>query len=81
MYKRHISYGTVVQLCVSRNKLRKSSQRYKAVAKIKTRRARKGFSLRFNRDAHWSASFYNTLMDEVSLISIETMLLASASTH
>ena len=61
VYKRHFSYGTVVQLCVSRNRRRKSSQRYKAVAKITTRRARKGFSLRFNPDVHWSASFYKGL--------------------
>ena len=60
-YNRHFSYGTVVQLCVARNKHRKSSQRYKGVAQVTTRRARKGFNLRYNPDAHWSASFYKGL--------------------
>ena len=33
-YGRIFSYGTVVELCVVRNKRRKSSQRYKGVAKV-----------------------------------------------
>lgn len=49
-YGRHFSYGTVVELCVARNKRRKSSQRYKGVAKVTSRRARKGFILRYNPD-------------------------------
>ena len=61
MYKRHFSYGTVVELCVVRNKRRKSSSRYKEVAKITTRRARKGFNLRYNPDSHWSSAFYKYL--------------------
>lgn len=47
-YGRHFSYGTVVQLCVARNKRRKSADRYKGVAQITTRRARKGFQLKYN---------------------------------
>ena len=46
---------------MARNKKRKSSQRYRGLAKVTTRRARKGFSLRFNPDAHWSAAFYRAL--------------------
>ena len=58
MYSRKFAYGTVVELCVARNKRRRSSKRYRGLAKVTTRRARKGFSLRFNPDSHWSASFY-----------------------
>ena len=42
-YVRHFSYGTVVQLCVSRHKRRLSSKRYKGVANVKYQRARKCF--------------------------------------
>lgn len=59
--KRHFSYGSVVELCVARNNRRRSSKRYRGVAKVTTRRARKGFNLRFNPDSHWSASFYKGL--------------------
>ena len=52
VYKRSFSYGTVVQMCVARNKRRRSSKRYSGVAKVTTRRARKGFNLRYNPDAH-----------------------------
>lgn len=61
VYKRHFSYGSVVQLCVARNKRRLSAKRYQGVAQVTTRRARKGFSLKYNPDAHWSASFYKGL--------------------
>ena len=57
-YGRHFSYVTGVELCVARNKRRKASQRYKGVAKVTSRRARKGFILRYNPDAHWSGAFY-----------------------
>ena len=61
VYKRHFSYGTVVQLCIARNKRRLSSKRYHGVAKVTTRRARKGFTLKYNPDTHWSAAFYKGL--------------------
>ena len=61
VYKRHFSFGTVVQLCVARNKRRQSAKRYKGVAKVTSRRARKGFMLKYNPDAHWSAAFYRNL--------------------
>lgn len=61
VFKTHFSYGTVVQLCVARNLRRKSAQRYRGVAKITSRRARKGFQLRFNPDVHWSSAMYRTL--------------------
>ena len=61
VFGRTFGYGTVVELCVPRNKRRKTSKRYRGLAKVTTRRARKGFCLRFNPDAHWSASFYKGL--------------------
>ena len=61
VYGQKFAYGTVVELCVARNKRRRSSKRYRGLAKVTTRRARKGFSLRFNPDSHWSASFYKEL--------------------
>ena len=60
VYKRKFSYGTIVQLCVARNKRHLSSQRDKGVAKV-TRHTRKGFSLKYNPDSHWSAAFYKGL--------------------
>ncbi|KAK3754306.1 hypothetical protein QZH41_006635 [Actinostola sp. cb2023] len=60
-YGEHISYGTVVQLCVPRNKRRLSSKRYKGVANIKYQKARKGFNLKFNPDSKWSRSLYKCL--------------------
>lgn len=60
-YGRHFSYGTVVELCVARNRRRKASHRYKGVAKVTSRRARKGFILRYNPDSHWSGALYRGL--------------------
>lgn len=61
VYKHHFSYGSVVQLCVARNKQRLSAKRDHGVAKVTTRRARKGFTLKYNPDTHWSATFYKGL--------------------
>ena len=61
IYKQHISYGTVVQLCVARNKRRLSAKRYHGLAEVTSRRARKGFQLRYNPDCHWSAALYRNL--------------------
>ena len=60
-YKRNFSFGTVVQLCVARNRRRQSAKRYKDVAKVTSRRARKGFMIKYNPDAHWSSAFYRNL--------------------
>ncbi len=60
-YGETFSYGTVIQLCVHRNKRRKSSKRYKGVANIRYQRPRKGFSLKFNPDTKWSRSLYKCL--------------------
>lgn len=60
-YQRNFAYGSVVQLCVARNKRRKSAIRYKGIARIVSRRARKGFSLRYNPDCHWSSALYSGL--------------------
>ena len=57
-YGRSFSFGTVVQLCVPRNKRRLSSKRYKSAANVKHQRAWKGFSLKFNPDCKWSRSLY-----------------------
>lgn len=56
-----ISYGTVVQLCTIRNKRKLSAKRYKGIAKVTCRRSRKGFSIKYNPDAHWSCAFYKSL--------------------
>ena len=61
VYKRKVSYGTIVQLCIPRNKCRLSAKRYRGVAKVTSRRARKGFTLKFNPDAHWSCALYKGL--------------------
>ena len=61
VYNRKISFGSVVELCVARNKRRCSSKRYKGLAQVTSRRARKGFNLKFNPDTHWSASLYKGL--------------------
>ena len=42
-YNRKIGYGTVVQLCVVRHKREIFVKKYKGVAKVLCRRARKGF--------------------------------------
>jgi hypothetical protein len=60
-YMRNFSYGSVVQLCIARNKRHKSASRYKGVARIISRRARKGFNLRYNPDSHWSSALYSGL--------------------
>lgn len=60
-YQHKFSYGTVVQLCVARNKRRRSASNYKGIAKVTTRRARKGFELKYNPDRHWSGALYKSL--------------------
>ena len=60
-YGCEIGYGTVVQLCVIRSKRSISARRYKGVAKVTCRKARKGFAVKLNPDAHWSSSFYKGL--------------------
>lgn len=60
-YQRKFSYGAIVQLSVVRNKRRRSSKRYWGAAQITCRRARKGFNVKLNPDAHWSSSFYKGL--------------------
>ena len=60
-YNRHFSYGTIVQLCVARNRRRKSALRYKGVARVTTRRARRGFQIKYNPDCHWSCALYRGL--------------------
>ena len=60
-YNRSISYGSVVQLCVARNRRRRSAVRYKGVANVIQRRARKRFNLKYNPDVHWSSAYYASL--------------------
>ena len=61
MYHRKFSFGSVVQLCVARNRRRRSALRYRGVAQVTSRRARKGFCLRYNPDKHWSSALYQIL--------------------
>ena len=61
VYNRRFLYGTTVQLCVARNRQRKSAQRYKGVTKVTSRRACKSFQLKFNPDSQWSGALYRTL--------------------
>ena len=61
VYNRSFSYGTVIRLCVARNRRRKSAAHYKGLAKVTSRRARKGFQLRYNPDNHWSCALYRGL--------------------
>ena len=51
-YQTKFSYGAVVQLSVVRNKRRRSSRRYWGAANITCRKARKGFNIKLNVDAH-----------------------------
>ena len=57
-YKSSFSYGSVVQLCVAWNKRRNSAARYKGLAQVVQRRAKKGFTLKYNPDAQWSSALY-----------------------
>lgn len=50
-----------MQLCVARNRRRRSAKNYKGVAQVTTRRARKGFTLKYNPDSHWSNALYKGL--------------------
>ena len=56
-----VSHGTLVELCVPRNKRNKSSVRYKSAANIVSKRARKGFDIKINPDEKWSNSLYKSL--------------------
>ena len=60
-YNHHFSYGTVVELCVARNRKRKSAKRYKGAAQVTSQRARRGFQLKYNPDNHWSSALYKGL--------------------
>ena len=57
-YNTTFSYGTVVQLDVAGNKGRKSSKNYKGLARVTFRCTRKGFTIRYNPDQHWSSVLY-----------------------
>ena len=61
VFGRKVSYRSIVELCIPRNKRRRSAKRYKGLARVTTRRPRKGFTLKCNSDAHWSAAFYKGL--------------------
>ena len=54
-------YGAIPQLCVARNKRRRCATNYHGLAEVTTRRAHKGFTLKFNLNNHWSAAFYRGL--------------------
>ena len=60
-YNAKIGYGTIVQLCTVRNKRKLSAARYHSVARVTSRRARKGFAIKLNPDPHYSTSMYKGL--------------------
>ena len=47
-----------LQNCVARNKHRKSSEQYKGVGKVLSQHTRKGFTLKYNPDTHYSGALY-----------------------
>eukprot|EP00112_Aurelia_sp_Birch-Aquarium-sp1_P004497 Seg1510.1 transcript_id=Seg1510.1/GoldUCD/mRNA.D3Y31 product="hypothetical protein" protein_id=Seg1510.1/GoldUCD/D3Y31 len=51
-YNTKFGYGTIVQLCAVKNKRCLSSKRYWGAARVMSRRARKGFNVQMNVDAH-----------------------------
>lgn len=55
------SHGTMVELCVPRNRRHRSSSRYKSVANVVSKRARNGFDIELNIDEKWSNSLYASL--------------------
>ena len=55
-YGHKISYGTVVQLCVARNRRNISAKRYIRVAHVTCCKVHKGFSVKFNPDTYYSAT-------------------------
>lgn len=61
VYHRKFTFGSVVQLCIARNCRRCSASRYRGVAQVTSRRARKGFCVRYNPDKHWSIALYKIL--------------------
>lgn len=61
VYNHHFLYGSVVQICVARNRRRLSAKRYRGLAQVTSHRARKGFQLKLNPDTHWSAALYRNL--------------------
>ena len=73
-YHTKISYGTTVQLCVARNKRRISAKRYRGVAKVTCRRARKGFTIKLNPDSHFCNAMYRNL-DYIQLQNGEDKLI------
>lgn len=73
-YGEKFSYGTVLHLCVHRNKRRISSKRYKGVANVTYQQASKGFSLKFNPDTKRSRSLYKCL-DKVQIDGKHMLLL------
>ena len=60
-YNRTIGYGKVVELCVAQNNRRKSAAGFKGLAQVTNRRARKGFTAKYNPDDHWSSALYAEL--------------------
>lgn len=72
-YHRSISYGTVVQLCCARNKRRRSAARYHGLANVVSKQARKGFTIRYNPDTHWSSALYAAL-DKIQYKSGENIM-------
>jgi hypothetical protein len=60
-YGENISYGTVVQLCVPRNRRRISAKQYRGVVNVWYQRSKKGFDLKYSPNVKWSCSLYKCL--------------------
>ena len=62
-----------MQLCCARNKRRRSAARYHGLANVVSKRARKGFTIRYNPDTHWSSALYAAL-DKIQYRSGENIM-------
>ena len=62
-----------MQLCCARNKRRRSAARYHGLANVVSKQARKGFTIRYNPDTHWSSARYAAL-DKIQYRSGENIM-------
>ena len=62
-----------MQLCCARNKRRRSAARYHGLANVVSKQARKGFTIRYNPDTHWSSALYAAL-DKIQYRSGENIM-------
>ena len=80
VYKRKFSFGSVVQLCVARNKRRRSANRYNGVAQVTRRRARKGFQLGTTQ-IPIGVAYYTEVLINCSIRMVGISLISTVMTH